>query len=153
MGKAKEHRRVFLLSRYGIIRAGLKQILGQIKDREFGEADRVETAIRMLWKETWDLMIVDFSTEAGSKLDLIKQLRSQKEGVPTLIISPDTADAHLKRGLQAGAVGYLQWEEIETHLPKAMERIESGQTYVDPALGIFLLNAWKTQEPPHETPV
>ena len=150
MGKVKEHRRVFLLSRYGIIRAGLKQILGLAKDWEFGEADGVEKAIRKMWKGNWDLMIVDFSTEASRKLELIKQLRSHEEGFPTLIISPDSADSHLRRGLRAGAVGYLQWEEVETHLPKAMARIESGQTYIDPALGALLLSAWKTQNSPHE---
>ena len=102
-----------------------------------------------LWGD-WDLLIVDFSTEASGKLDLIKQVRSQKKGFPVFIISQHPEDPHVTRGLLAGAAGYLQWEEVEDHLPKARERVESGQTYIDPALGGLFLQGGKSQERPHE---
>ena len=67
-----------------------------------------------------------------------------------LIISPDAEDSYLKRGFQAGAAGYLQWDEIEVHLLKAIDRIGRGGKYVDPKLGGFFLRSSTEQELPHD---
>ena len=143
---------VLLLSHHSIIRAGLKQVLGQaVVPFIIGETDGVKGAIKRTREENWDIVIVDFSKDGGQKLDLIKHLENIDDGPLTLITSPCVEDTHVKRGLQAGAAGYLQWEEIETHLLRAIDRIMQGEKYIDPRLGgRLLLESGKDLGAPHD---
>lgn len=144
-------RRVLLLSHHSIIRAGLKQVLGQAVDPFIiGETEGVQGAINRVREETWDIVIVDFSKDGGHKLDLIKHLGATKDGPLFFIISPCVEDLYVKRGLLAGAAGYLQWEEIEVHLLRAIDRIIRGEKYIDPMLGGLLLESGKNLGTPHD---
>ena len=147
----KDQRRVLLFSHYSIIRAGLRHILTHTDSYFFfGEAGEVKDATRKVGEESWDIVILDFSLKGYMILDLIKQLIKQKDGPSILIISPYIEDQNLKRSLSAGASGFLHWDELELHLPKAIEWIGGGEKYIDPKMNSLLLKEEHNQRLPHD---
>ena len=145
--------RMLLLSQFNIIRAGLKHVLAQTTGQfEIGEVEQVQDAIQKIWEENWDIVIVDFSSDKTSKLELIRQLGNQESGLQLLMVSPSAGDSHVRRGLRAGANGYLEWNEIETHLLIAVEGMQQGEQYINSKLHNFLLGTGQSKAlcPPHE---
>ena len=65
-----------------------------------------------------------------SGMDVLKQLRSEGNTVPVLILSGGQEEQYAVRALKAGASGYLSKESVETELIKAIRSVGSGRKYI-----------------------
>ena len=128
--------KVLIADDHPIVRAGLKQVIEKSPDmRVGGEALDGQEVLDKVSDEEWDVLILDFSMPGKSGLDVIKELRRQRPGLPILVLSMHPESELAPRLLKAGVSGYLMKESATKELVNAIRKIHAGGRYVSPALG------------------
>jgi two-component system invasion response regulator UvrY len=128
--------KVLIADDHPIVRAGLKQVIERSPDmRVAGEALDGREVLEKVSREEWDILILDFSMPGKSGLDVIKELRRERPGLPILVLSMHPEAELAPRLLKAGVSGYLMKESATTELVNAIRKIHGGGRYVSPALG------------------
>ena len=92
-----------------------------------------------------DIVVIDLSL-GGEQLEgiaLIKQVRSHDPEARILVFSMHADPRIVASAIEAGATGYLLKDAAPDELPVAVERVRSGQRYLDEqlALKVALLHA------------
>lgn len=110
-----------------------------------GEAPDADSALAQIAKLNPDLVVLDMSLKSGTGLDVIKQLRSNKNGnadrtTPILVHSMYEDSLYAERVLQAGAMGYVNKQESPETVLSAIRRVLSGKVYLSPELTQRLLD-------------
>jgi DNA-binding NarL/FixJ family response regulator len=110
-----------------------------------GEASDADSALAQIAKLNPDLVILDMSLKSGTGLDVIKQLRSNKNGhadrtTAILVHSMYEDSLYAERVLQAGAMGYVNKQESPETVLSAIRRVLSGKVYLSPELTQRLLD-------------
>ena len=114
-----------------IVREGLAQLIHiGAHLRVVAEAANAKEAITIIGQMQLDLAIVDISLPSSSGLELIKQIRSIKPGLPVLVVSMHDEEIYAERCIRAGARGYVMKHEARLKIVEAIETVLSGQLYV-----------------------
>src|SRR5262245_34711321 len=71
-------------------------------------AANVETGIKMLGEETFDLVISDINMPDGTGLDLLEAIRGSELKVEVLVVSSQRAIATAVEAMRLGARNYLE---------------------------------------------
>lgn len=135
------------------MRHGLKQILAdEFKRAEFGEARNGQDALNRVWKEKWDVVILDITMPGRGGLEVLKEIKKAKPKVPVLVLSMHPEDQFAVRVLKAGASGYMTKETAPEELVGAVKKILAGGRHISPSLGEIMAAylSIKTDKPPHE---
>jgi len=135
------------------VRHGLKQILAdEFKRAEFGEARNGQDALNRVWKEKWDVVILDITMPGRGGLEVLKEIKKAKPKVPVLVLSMHPEDQFAVRVLKAGASGYMTKETAPEELVGAVKKILAGGRHISPSLGEIMAAylSIKTDKPPHE---
>jgi DNA-binding NarL/FixJ family response regulator len=145
--------KVLIADDHPIVRAGLKQVIEKSADMKVaGEALNGQEVLESVSRETWDIVILDFSMPGRSTLDVIKEIRRERPSLPILVLSMHPEAELAPRLLKAGVAGYLMKESATTELVNAIRKIHSGGRYVSPALAEKLAGdlAFETGKQRHE---
>jgi DNA-binding NarL/FixJ family response regulator len=145
---------ILIADDHAIMREGLKQILATCSDiRVIGEAVDGDDVLRKLRHHKYDVLILDMSMPGRSGLDLIKQVKAEKPGLPILVLSMHTEDQYAARTLKAGAAGYLCKDSAPAQLVSAIRKVASGGTYISQkaAENMALATLNKTSDAPLHT--
>jgi DNA-binding NarL/FixJ family response regulator len=146
--------RVLIVDNHAVVRRGLKEILERGLDGSVcDEAEDAGHAIAKVRGQDWDLVILDINMPGRSGLDVLSDIRQERQELPVLIFSMHPEDQYAKRVFKAGARGFMNKESPPEELIKAIQRILSGGRYVSPALAERLARdlcegSWR---PVHET--
>jgi len=135
------------------VRHGLKQILAdEFKRAEFGEARNGQDALNRVWKEKWDVVILDITMPGRGGLEVLKEIKKAKPKIPILVLSMHPEDQFAVRVLKAGASGYMTKETAPEELVGAVKKILAGGRHISPSLGEIMAAylSVKTDKPPHE---
>jgi two-component system invasion response regulator UvrY len=117
------------------VRQGLKLILADhFKKAVFGEARNATEALNLVWKEKWDVVILDVTMPGRSGLEVLKEIKRAKPKLPVLVVSMHPEDQFAVRILKAGASGYLTKESAGDELVGAIKKVTEGGRYVSPSL-------------------
>jgi len=146
--------RVLIVDDHAIVRRGLRELLSdEFRGAAFGEASTAQQALEQLWKQKWDVALLDITLPGRSGLDLLKEFKAARPKLPVLILSAHPEDQFAVRVLKAGAEGYLTKESAPEELVKAIRKILAGGRYVSPTLAEKLaLGVRKdSTRAPHET--
>lgn len=136
-----------------MVRQGLKQILAtEFRNAVFGEAGNAQEAITRLWKEPWDVAVLDITMRGRSGLEVLKEARRARPKMPVLMLSMHPEDQFAVRVLKLGAAGYMTKESAPQELVGAIKKVLGGGRYVSPALAERMATYLDidTQKPPHE---
>ena len=136
-----------------IVRNGLKQIiLSEYNDAIFGEAENAAAVLKHLRHDNWDLLILDMEMPGRNGLDVLKQIKEEKNATPTLIFSMHAEAEIAIRALRSGAAGYLNKQTVDTDLCSAIRLILSGRKYISPQVAELLASEVEnpTNKPPHQ---
>jgi DNA-binding NarL/FixJ family response regulator len=127
--------RIVLADDHAVVRRGLRQILAESFPRiVIGEAADAVEALRLVLSSPWDVVILDLSLGGGrSGLDVLKDIRRRRPGLPVLILSIQPEGQYARRALRAGAAGYLTKEAAPEELVKAVRKVLKGGRYVSAA--------------------
>ena len=145
--------KILLADDHAVVRHGLKQILAEeFKRAVFGEAGDAQEALRLVWKQPWDIVILDVTMPGRGGLEVLKEIKHSRPEVPVLMLSMHPEDQFAMRLLKAGAAGYLTKESAPEQLIGAVHKAIAGGRYVSPAmaekLATFLVTDVHTS--PHE---
>ena len=145
--------RILIVDDHAIFREGLRRILSdEFKTAIFGEAGNATEALDRVWKEEWDLVLLDITMHGRTGLDVLKEIRSSASDLPVLILSGHPEEQYAVRVLRAGADGYITKESASQELCRAVKKLLSGGKYISAKLAEQL--AAEIQSPrrdPHET--
>jgi two-component system, NarL family, invasion response regulator UvrY len=144
--------KILLVDDHAIFREGLKRILSdEFEAAIFGEAGNATEALEQVWKNKWDLVLLDITMHGRTGLDVLKEIRSSVSNLPVLVLSGHPEEQYAVRVLRAGAAGYLTKESASRDLSSAVRKLLSGGKYISASLAEQL--ATEIQSPqgdPHE---
>jgi len=127
--------KILIIDDHTVVREGLKLILrDHFKSAVFGEARNATEALDAVWKEKWDVVVLDITMPGRSGLEVLKEIRHSRPKLPVLILSMHPEDQFAVRLLKAGAAGYLTKESAGDELVGALQKIMAGGRYVSPSL-------------------
>ncbi len=146
--------KILIADDHTIVREGLKQILAEISDVvTTDEASNGQEVLQKVWKNNYDMLLLDISMPGRSGLDILKQLKSDKPSLKTLILSMHPEEQYAVRAFKAGASGYLTKESTPHELIEAIQKISVGKKYVSSSLAETLAChlEMESEKPLHET--
>lgn len=138
---------------HAVVRQGLKQILAsEFRHAHFGEAGNTRDAVSLVWKEPWDVVVLDITMPGRSGLDVLEECKRTRARMPVLVLSMHPEDQFAMRVLKLGAAGYMTKESAPEELVGAVKKVMAGGRYVSPFLGERMASFLDTdvQRAPHE---
>jgi two-component system invasion response regulator UvrY len=145
--------KILITDDHAVVRQGLKQILLEEFTRaEFGEATNAQEAIERVWKENWDVVVLDITMPGRSGLEVLKEIKKSRPKLPVLVLSMHPEDQFAVRILKIGAAGYMTKESAPNELVGAVRKVMAGGRYVSPSLAEKMASylAVDVHTPPHE---
>ena len=127
--------RILITEDHAVVREGLKLILADhFKKAVFGEARNATEALALVWKEKWDVVVLDITMPGRSGLEVLKEIKRSRPRLPVLVLSMHPEDQFAVRLLKAGAAGYLTKESAGQELVGAIKKVVGGGRYISPSL-------------------
>ena len=118
-----------------VVREGLRLSLSRAPHiRVIGEAGDGESAVALAERRRPDVVIMDVRMPGMDGLEATKMLTEKVPDSAVLIFTAYSERSLLSRGLESGAKGYILKEAPHATLLRAIEKVASGEGYVDPAL-------------------
>jgi two-component system, NarL family, invasion response regulator UvrY len=145
--------RILIADDHAVVRQGIKQILAdEFKKAAFGEARTAQEALTKVWKEKWDVVILDITMPGRSGLEVLKELKKQRPKLPVLVLSMHPEDQFAVRVLKAGASGYMTKESAPEELVGAIKKVLAGGKHISAALAEIMATYLTVddQKPAHE---
>ena len=145
--------RILLADDHAVVRHGLKQILAdEFKRAVFGEARNAQEALSLIWKENWDVVVLDITMPGRSGLEVLREIRKSKPKLPVLVLSMHPENQFAVRVLKRGASGYMTKESAPDELVGAIKKVLAGGRYVSTSLAEKLATylSTDTQKPAQE---
>jgi two-component system invasion response regulator UvrY len=145
--------KILLIDDHAVVRHGLKQILAdEFKRATFGEARHAQEALDLVWKDHWDVIVLDITMPGRSGMEVLREIKKHKPRVPVLVLSMHPENQFAVRVLKRGANGYMTKESAPVELVGAIKKVLAGGRYVSPSLAEKLATylASDTQKPAQE---
>jgi DNA-binding NarL/FixJ family response regulator len=125
------------------MRTGLARLIDNERDLKVSaEADNARQAMDIAVGQTLDLILLDISLPDKNGLELIKDIRALKPGLPILVVSMHDESLYAERVLRAGGRGYIMKQEGGKMLLQAIRQVLSGQIYVSEKMSAGILESF-----------
>jgi DNA-binding NarL/FixJ family response regulator len=132
--------RVYLLDDHEVVRRGLAGLLEGSGDIEVvGESGSAQEATRRIPALRPDVAILDARLPDGSGIDVCRDIRTVDSSIKGLILTSYEDDEALFAAIMAGAAGYVLKQIRGTDLVDAVRRVAAGQSLLDPAVTLRVL--------------
>jgi two-component system invasion response regulator UvrY len=142
--------KILLADDHAVVRSGLKQILTEAFSRAtYGEARNGQEALDLVWKQNWDVVVLDITMPGRSGLDVLRQIKESKPKLPVLVLSMHPENQFATRVLKCGASGYMTKESAPAELVGAIKSVLAGRRYVSASLAESLAASLSTN---HKAP-
>ncbi len=140
--------KILLADDHAVVRHGLRQILtDEFKHARFGEARNAQEALDLVWKEEWDVVVLDITMPGRSGLEVLREFRKSKPKLPVLVLSMHPENQFAVRVLKRGASGYMTKESAPDELVGAIKKVLAGGRYVSASLAEKLAAYVSTDSP------
>lgn len=127
--------RILVVDDHAIVREGLKQILGDVKDMAvLAEAGNGQEAMDRIRRQSFDVILMDISMPGRSGLEILKDIKTEQPKLPVLILSMHPEEQYAIRALKAGAAGYMNKSSAPDELIGAIRKVSAGRKYVSPSV-------------------
>jgi DNA-binding NarL/FixJ family response regulator len=118
-----------------VVREGLRIALSRSpRIRVIGEAADGRSAVTLTERRHPDVVIMDLRMPDMDGLEATEQILERIPETAVLIFTAYGERSLLQRGLESGARGYILKETPHETLIRAIEKVASGETFVDPGL-------------------
>jgi DNA-binding NarL/FixJ family response regulator len=127
--------RVLLVDDHKIVRRGLRGVIEEdFPDAEFGEAENSQTALELIYRETWDLVLLDVNIPGRNGFDVLQEIKHLLPATPVLVVSAYPEEDFAVRALKLRAAGYLTKSRVADELKPAIAKALAGGRYVTASL-------------------
>ena len=132
---------ILIVDDHPLVRAGFAQLIGDTPNLKVcGEAADMFTALKLVEQTTPDLAIIDLSLSGGSGLDLIERIKARNSETLMLVASMHDESLYAERVLAAGARGYINKQEAQEKIIKAIRQVLNGKVYLSEYMTERILN-------------
>jgi len=123
--------RMLLIANHTLFRDGVKLLLKQSNLLRYSkEANGLQTALKILAQESFDLILLDIKLQDAIGLDSLREIKKREQNTPVITIT-DEQDFHLaNQSIAFGAAGYVSKTSAFIELEKAITAAQSGKTYL-----------------------
>jgi two-component system, NarL family, invasion response regulator UvrY len=145
--------KILIADDHTIFREGLKHILAEYPDLVVAdEANNGQEVLDKIWKNNYDMVLLDITMPGMTGLEVLKQLKNDKPKLPVLILSMHPEEQYAVRVLRAGASGYLTKESAPDELIVAIRKISQGRKYITSSLAERLASEFEadSEKPLHD---
>ena len=135
------------------MRHGLKQILAdEFKKSTFGEARNGQEVLDSVWKQDYDVVVLDITMPGRSGLEVLKEIKKAKPRLPVLVLSMHPEDQFAMRVIKSGASGYMTKESAPAELVGAVKKILAGGKHISTSVAELMASyiTMDSSRPPHE---
>ncbi len=144
--------KVLIVDDHPVFRAGLKQIIAETNDIIVSaEVSNGWDAVDAAKSGRYDVMLLDISMPGKDGLDVLRDIKEDKVGIPVLILSMHPEEQYAIQSLKAGASGYLTKESAADELVTAIRKVSAGGKHISASLAeklaAYVQNA--SDEAPH----
>jgi DNA-binding NarL/FixJ family response regulator len=127
--------KVLIADDHPIVREGLKLIIRATRDITVaGEASNAEEVLNQIMQQDFQVALLDISMPGRNGLDILKQLKSIRPGLHSLILSTHPEEQYAVRALKSGAAGYLTKDSVPEELITAIRKAAQGGKYISAGL-------------------
>jgi DNA-binding NarL/FixJ family response regulator len=131
---------IAIVDDHPLVREGLAARISAQPDMEVcGEADDIESAMEMIVAKRPALVIVDIALRDGHGIDLIKRIVAAGINTRMLVVSAYDESLFAERALRAGALGYINKQELQGKVVEALRTVLRGERYVSTAMAQRLI--------------
>ena len=144
---------ILIVDDHLIVREGIKRIINDTKDMKIsGEAASSEEAMDLIWKEKYDLILLDISMPGQNGLQTLKLIKQHDKTLPVLILSMHSEEQYALRTIKAGASGYMTKDTASSQLVTAIRKITSGRKFISKEVAELLATTLyhSEEKEPHE---
>ena len=135
--------RVLLVDDHVLVRAGIRTLLDQLSGvTVVAEASDGREALQLAAAHHPDLAILDVAMPVLNGLETTSRLQRQFPDIRVLVLSMHANEEYVQQAFRAGAAGYLLKKSAVAELEAAIRAVQSGKSYLSPAL------AQRTSAPP-----
>lgn len=121
--------KVLIVDDHVIVRQGLHHLIEQEPDMMIcGEAEDAAGLFEMLEKEECSVVVLDISLPDRSGLDVLKEVKATRPGLPVVILSIHPREQYAERALRDGAADYIQKEGASEEVVSAIRKAAAGGT-------------------------
>jgi DNA-binding NarL/FixJ family response regulator len=132
-GAGEEPRTVGLVDDDAIVRTWVRISLEHSEFRVVGEASTGEAALEMIDRRQPELLLVDYRLPDIRATELVRSLRRAGSSTPVLVITATPETGLNEAVLEAGAQGVVVKRGDPVELLRALRRVASGSSVLDPA--------------------
>ncbi|HNR45987.1 MAG TPA: response regulator transcription factor [Anaerolineaceae bacterium] len=140
--------RILIADDHLIIRQGIRLILETGEDFELvGEAADGAEALQLCRELHPDVVLMDLRMPGMDGITAIEHLRVEMPEIGVVILTTFNEDDLMRRGLRAGAKGYLLKDTSRERLFHAIQAAARGETLLAPEMLLKLLNGAENPPP------
>ncbi|HRN93082.1 MAG TPA: response regulator transcription factor [Chitinophagales bacterium] len=123
--------RFLIVDDHAIVRKGLLQLIKEeFPDAYCCEAADGHTVIKKVREEKWNIILLDISMPERSGMEVLRQLKSEGNSTPVLMLSIHPEEQYALRVFKAGASGFLTKASANDELIKAVHQLLLGKKYI-----------------------
>jgi two-component system response regulator NreC len=123
---------VFIADDHGILRGGLRALIGAQPDMVvLGEAASGPDAESGVKDTEPDVVLMDISMPGGGGLAAIAAIKRVRPKTRILVLTVHDELGYVRAAADAGAIGYVVKNAVDTELLAAIRAIAQGRTFMD----------------------
>ena len=139
-GRIPTRIRVLLVDDHRILREGVRALLaGEPAIEVVGEAEDGESAVAQAGRLKPDVVLMDMVMPHLGGLEATARIKEQHPDIMVLIMSMHDNDEYVQQVIKAGASGYVLKGVAADDLVRAIEAVNGGASFVDPAIAAKLV--------------
>ena len=139
--------RVAIVDDQPLFTDGLGRIVGAQPEMEvIGTAHDGESGVAMCQELRPDVVLMDINMPVMDGVTATGRLRELLPDAKVLILTVNSDDVHVFRGIKAGATGYLLKDCTPEDLSRAIETVYAGDTIMSPEIARKMLLAFEEAE-------
>ena len=136
--------RVMLIEDHGIVREGLKLILGGAPDiAVVGDAADGAGGVRLFEHLSAtggvDVVVTDLGLPDISGLEVTRRIKALRPETRVLMLTAYSDDEHIRGMMETGADGYMLKHSAAQELPEALRTVMRGETVLHPLVARRLM--------------
>jgi DNA-binding NarL/FixJ family response regulator len=141
-------KRILVVDDHAVLREGLVAQINRESDLIVcGEAENARAALAAAAAMKPDLVLADISLPGRNGLELIRDLRAMRPGLPVLVLSMHDPSLFAERVLRAGGRGFISKQRSGQRVIAAIRHVLGGQIYLSDEMSTRILDGLSTRRP------